>query len=574
MTVEFGVRRRAALIGLAAMMTVMTGLVGVSSTSAGFVDVTYAAARLRTESPPALPVSYDQSFGSSLFLSRFGELFVAGYRGTGDGAGGLTTSASAPPTRVVFPEGVVIVDAAGSTDDFTSAQALTTSFAALDSAGRVWTWGAVLPGGDVGRSLIGRGPLSAQAAATPGQVSSTSDPAVPLPKIVDIARSENQFFALDGSGKLWVWGYGGQNLPLPDGSVASRTAPTMSNTTGALPGRGSCKAGMPNHAGEVVWHSLWGGTNSSGAVATNGLVYTWGYDNSDGVSALILDTGCPTLNQGANEALFAAYPHLYRAADGSTFSPDALRTREARNVRYRAIVANMVSRTLPECDGTKASGQVDSGPCPVRQLGFSARAPRLLLQNGTMLTWQVSAEYFGKTFLGRTSSLTPLSSNYVFSPAPVTIDGSTDSVDRFTAGISSVLVLTKTGRAFGWGDNNLCQAVGGGWDDVSRRAIPLVCSTDAPSRVVTLPAPVQGLPAAPLQAIAATQCAAWVTTTSGEVYAWGAGTAAGWNFTRCMPRTAAVAGYRVYDYAASSAQSPFGTPIPVVSTGTTRVRAE
>ncbi|MCP3426975.1 hypothetical protein NBM05_13390 [Rothia sp. AR01] len=549
-------------IGLALILLVTT-----PGTTAGFQDRTYARAGLTTEGmPPVGPVGRDQSAGSTLYVTRAGDLYVSGMRNSGDGNGSGSIPAQADPTRVNFPAGVRIVDAGGSSNDFSFSAS--TSYMALDDAGGVWTWGS--PYG--GKSLIGRGNIGRTESLRAGQVTRTADGGR-LPPIVGIDRSENQFLALDAEGTLWSWGYDGENLPRSSSS-SDRQLPARSNTTTTTHGRGDCDG--PG----VRWHSVWGGNNASAAVATNGLIYSWGFDNDNGVANGRDNQRCPILNESANRALFEAYPDLYRTNSGAVYDEDAReltgssprRTEALRKERYEQIVRDMQGRTLEACADVARRSGPDEGPCPVRSFGYSARAPRLLLQNGDLYTWQISTEDdFGGPFLGRIPSANDPSSWWQdgsrFKPT-VALRG----VASVSPGVSSVTALTRSGEVYGWGRNNVCQAVGA--ETAGRGSC--VGGAGNGDGVVVLPRRVAGLEGARIETLSATQCATWAFDAEGRVWAWGAGTATGATWRYCSVNGAswgyASTGYKIYDAVRATPSRPFGEPVTDAGTPTLRVR--
>ncbi|MFF1572957.1 hypothetical protein ACFVWR_09425 [Leifsonia sp. NPDC058292] len=531
-------------IGLAA---VAVGLASSTSAAAGFHDIGYASLQAATEVTSGVPpVGNDQSGGSALFISRFGDLFVSGIRSSGDGAGSASTPASADPTKAIFPEGTVIVEAAGSSDNFTASNS--TSFAARDSEGGVWTWGSPYPAGAAGAGLIGRGPITLQQSYTPGQVTTTFD-GTPLPPVVDLQRSENQFLALDADGNMYAWGYGGENMPTDNASSQGNPLPRLANDTANNLSSSGCASGA-NAAGTVKWHSIWGGNNSSGAVSQSGLIYTWGYDHSDGTGTSQNSQRCPYLNRGANQALFAAYPELYTDAGGASY--------DGTTASFTAIFANMSAGTLQQCAGVADKDMVDQGACPVRQLGFSARAPRMVLQNGDLYTWMISTDQtYGYNFLGRTSSTSSSAPDYRNRPAVAL-----QNIDYASPGVGSVQALTRSGDVLGWGRNNFCQAIG------VHSTAATSCSTNVSGDIVTMPTPVAGVPAGAISKVATTQCAAWAITPAGDMYAWGGGTIVGSSYVMCV----AGSGYKIYDQTAVTVEHIFGQPVTANSTGTIRVK--
>lgn len=545
-------RRRIPLaLGAACVAVTLTGLAVVPTSTAGFRDTVVGNATVTTEVAPDFPVAQDQSAASALYVSKFGQLSLAGNRASGNGAGGAGDTTTYP-TQVQFPAGTVIVDAVGATNDYDNGQQSTTSYAALDSAGQVWTWGAVLGG----PSLIGRGNITLAQSYTPGLVRVSAGGA-PLTGIVDIERIENQFLALDNRGTMWVWGYAAENLP--HSAAANQQFPVAANTVAATEGALSCSG--TNDGGTVTWHSIWGGGNAGAAVSTSGLIYTWGFDHGrlDGIQ---ISQRCPILNDPANRALFSAYPDVYKTAEGLSYNETVLTTESQRLARYNEIVRNLRTKTMAACAGVvtkpNSDGSVaDESGCYVRQLGYSARAPRLLLDNGDLYTWQVSAEGYGMPFLGRVSTSDIWSTPGSRYRPTVALSG----VDYVVVGVGSAKALMRDGRVLAWGYNYFCEAIGSpsGVAD---------CVTQGASPLVVLPTPVAGLPTNIVR-IAATQCATWAVDAGGRHWAWGAGTLASYAFVSCWRGPAAP---RIYDRTGNFQGSPWGSAINSTSTGTIRVR--
>ncbi|GAA2186225.1 hypothetical protein GCM10009786_06080 [Leucobacter alluvii] len=555
---KFRVSSRKAFVGLTTAALAVTTL-SIGATTAGFQSTSYARAELATEATVATPPVYnDQSAGSVLFINRFGELFLGGDRRSGNGAGAGNTAPTADPTKVEFPDGVKIVDAGGSTNDF-HWNNVATGYSAIDTEGRVWTWGQVYPGGTRGIELMGRGNISLQASYTPGQVVTTAE-GTPLPKIIDLQRSENQTYALDETGTMWVWGYGGENLPVSASYYSGNGAalPTRANTTAVQNGMGDCRADRnpANHGGDVTWHTIWGGNNSSGGVSTSGLIYTWGYDASNGIAQQQWSQRCPQLNEGANRVLFEQYPDLYRTADGKTYDPAELTTEALRNERYSEIVAHMTQQPLAQCATPTAKSIVDATECPVRQFGYSARAGRLLLQNGSLYTWMISNDQtYGYYFLGREGSTNQNDLNSRFRP-----NLALSNVNFTSPQVGSVSALTHDGKVYGWGRNNYCQAVG------ERTVGSADCGSNAGNDFVILPRPVAGIPQdATITGLSSNQCTTWARSDLGTMWAWGGGTMVSNNYVFCGTTGSA---YGIYDQRKSTLQAPFGAPVRSVSTGT------
>lgn len=554
----------ATALGATAVLAV-SSLLLAGTTSASFSDVSYGNATVRTESTMTVPAwDTDISTSTGVFLSKFGEVYVTGYRATGDG-NGTAPLASTVPTKVTFPAGVKIVDVAGASNDLTGAGQ--TSFEALDSEGRIYTWGQ--PWG--GPTYIGRGStLTLAQSWTAGQVTKTAE-GTALPKIAAMGRSENQFYALDYDGQMWAWGYGGENLPTP--TRGSQYLPTRSNLTTRTPVLANCNGALSEtNLGTVKWHSLWAGANSSGAVSTSGLIYNWGYDASTGIAgAPFVNPSCPALNEGANRILFTQYPALYKDATGASFK--ATGTAAEQTASYRAVVENMRATPLAECNSVMTTAFVDSSACPVRQLGFSASSPRLLLQNGQLYTWKTTGAGDGTAFVGRAGTDTQQRT-----PTVVSVGGSTTNVDRVSAGVSSVLALTKTGEVYGWGYNNYCQAIGattgtGGALTGKDCATTGIDSISLAATGVITPTKIAGIPAgSKITSISTAQCSAFAEADNGNIYAWGGGTLKGNVFNYCIGGAAGSEGFKIYNGTKSSDTNPNGAPVTTRTTGTLLIR--
>jgi alpha-tubulin suppressor-like RCC1 family protein len=105
------------------------------------------------------------------------------------------------PSRVVFPQGTVVKRIAAS-----SSMAM-----AVDTEGRLWTWGGggeALGVGD-GKAQEQRGAKGGHS-STPLQVQlgrvQAGAPPTPLPRIIDASSNTVTNFAVDANGDLWGWG--------------------------------------------------------------------------------------------------------------------------------------------------------------------------------------------------------------------------------------------------------------------------------------------------------------------------------------------------------------------------------
>ncbi|AGW40533.1 hypothetical protein O159_03100 [Leifsonia xyli subsp. cynodontis DSM 46306] len=538
-----------------------------ASTTAGFTDSTFASSALTTMTPSLTiaPVPSNQTFGSTLYLNAAGEVYLAGDRTTGDGAGGLSTAASATPTKVAFPADVHIVDAIGSTNDFTYAGRDTTAYIALDSTGGVWTWGRPFNS----TAYLGRGSLSATDAAKPGKVTRTNS-GKPLPAIASVRRIENQFLALDNDGTLWAWGWGGENLPIVSSAKGSYSYPIKANSTTMTHGYWtSCETGA-NALGDVRWRSIWSGKNVDGAVAQNGLVYTWGWENTDGLTPTVSSDTCPTVNEGLNRVLFQNYPGIYKTAAGESYDERALTTEAARHQRFLDIVANTKNATV--CTGVNTGIVTDDSGCPVRQLAFHAASMHLLTKDGSLYSVslrRIGDGYFDaqgwlRSLLGRTASEDSTRPDYAYRPQRVSFAGTSATVSSLSSGIGHVTAVLSDGTVWGWGINRYCQAIGGRGPSGSG-----ACDVLGANDKVIQPTKVVGLDKVRAASVSASACATWVTGTDGSIHTWGGGRLSGSSFYVCGDNGAY--GSTSYDFTEVSPDAPFANPITGVSVGTTRI---
>lgn len=565
-------RTRLAAGGLVAALA---ATLGVAATAADYTDRTHAVAELTTETWAAVQPELVWTSSTSVFNAE-GTVYVGGFRGNGaSGTGVATVSATLPPTAVDLP--VKAVKVVGGTNDFAYGQAASTTwFAALGDDGVVYQWGSNYAG-----SISGTG--NRPRAITEFSPTGGSDRA-PMPTIVDLTSSENQIYALDAAGTMYVWGYAGENLPNPVGGGTARTVPLPANivvdsstgtaNVGVVSG-GAIVPGTSGGARATTWHRVYGGQNSSFGVTTEGLVYVWGYDSHIGrpTQTGVTNQRAPRDAQGVNALLFEKYPEVYHAADGTTLRGDD----PAYWTTYTRIYQDMKGRQVctAEYDITRA---YDASGCPVRQLSTGARAYRLLLSNHEMYTWAASTDTYGWPTIGRYVASTAASAGG-YAPALIQTsqNGPTVPVHHFSAGTSAVQAVTTDGHVYGWGANNWCQAIGthstSGYADPDRNNgnCAVQGSTAAtglrPAGGVWYATPVHGLPEdATVTDLGGTACTTWMTEEDGTMYAFGGSTVVGTDFRSCTNYTAH--GYRIYDFNDATLESPFGSALTAAATAT------
>jgi putative cell wall-binding protein/alpha-tubulin suppressor-like RCC1 family protein len=135
----------------------------------------------------------------------------------------------------------------------------------LDSTGHVWTWGngdrGQLGNGTKGtllNSSDSRNPISGS--TVPVEVSNLSN-------IVSIAAGGSTCYALDSSGHVWTWGFGG------DGELGNGTKGTQLNT-GEYPIYGSNIPVQVSNLTDIV--SIAAGESTGYALDSSGHVWAWG----------------------------------------------------------------------------------------------------------------------------------------------------------------------------------------------------------------------------------------------------------------------------------------------------------
>ena len=391
-----------------------------------------------------------------------------------------------------------------------------------------------------------------------------------LTGIVRIARTENQVLALDSDGNLWTWG-SIDNIARPDGRNVATPYPLLSNDTCWTPGSGRCTPDSPDTAGKIRWRSVWNGANLGLGVGRNGLIYTWGWDNSNGLRPGQVPTFAPTLNEGANLALFAAYPDIYRTPTGEVFDPNVQTTADARHQRYTEIVRAMKDDVLPGCDGTLGQLQRVDDTCPVRQAAMFDLAGSFLLNNGALYTWAITNGRNGFAFLGRdstTGSDTALAPTYRHAPGRVTIAGKPATFRSYNATLMSVTAVTQAGDVYGWGVNTYCQAIGRHLDP----SVP--CATNVSNERVLLPTRVEGLEGIAVREIRTAACTTWALTSDGGIYTWGGGQdIAAFDFAWCGSFGSGAQSYSFVDVPdPTSPAEAYSRPLRQTATGTVKVR--
>lgn len=192
--------------------------------------------------PSAPIVAIAAGWRHSLALDANGNVWAWGFNGYGQ-LGDGTTISSATPVQVQFPAAIAITAIAAGYDHSL----------ALDTYGRVWTWGDNIDG------QLGDGTTTNS--STPVMVLSSSGSL--LSGVTAIAGGGIHSLALDTNGNVWAWGanfYGA----LGNGSADFIPHPTPS-PVGGLP---------------VIVVAIAGGGYHSLALDSTGQVWAWGWNSS------------------------------------------------------------------------------------------------------------------------------------------------------------------------------------------------------------------------------------------------------------------------------------------------------
>ncbi len=260
------------------------------------------------------------------------------------------------------------------------------STAVLDNTGAVHTMGANLEG------ELGNGTTTSSASpvtvAFPGGTHITS-----------ISAGQFVYYAIDDTGGLWSWGYGGAGS-IGDGTNANRTSPvrvTLDTNGATLP----------------TFTKATGGFRHALALATNGDVYAWGDDGQSqlgrGEQASSLRPVKVTLPRPASD--------IAATASGTTGSSLAILTdagtplvRTGGTIVAQATTSASAASQIMESDGTGA--------------GLTTLVP--------------------STSASRTPALSSDGSQLAFSSPRAINNGGTAADDLFTAGVSSANIFGTT----------------------------------------------------------------------------------------------------------------------------------
>jgi len=135
----------------------------------------------------------------------------------------------------------------------------------LDSTGRVWVWGNG-GSGQLGNGIVGT-QLNPSNLTNPISGSTVPVEVSNLSNIVSITAGGSTCYALDSSGHVWTWGFGG------DGELGNGTKGTQLNTD-EYPIYGSSIPLQVSNLTDIV--SIAAGESTGYALASSGYVWAWG----------------------------------------------------------------------------------------------------------------------------------------------------------------------------------------------------------------------------------------------------------------------------------------------------------
>lgn len=233
----------------------------------------------------SLAAGSEDSFG----LDPSGHAWAWGVNQDGQLGNGSTTTEPAP-VAVQMPANVTLTSVVAGAASFYAS--------ALDTTGHVWAWGQ----NDDGE--LGDGTTTSSAVPVP----------VTMPNGVTftkIAAGNSHTLALDTTGHLWAWGYGGDG-ELGDGSTVSSSVPVEVTTPPDVTFSAIA-------AGGSVRTLFFAAGDWSLAVDTSGRVWSWGFNNDGELgNGTTTNTSLPLpLAQPLNVASVAAGSDFSLALDSS-----------------------------------------------------------------------------------------------------------------------------------------------------------------------------------------------------------------------------------------------------------------
>lgn len=328
--------------------------------------------------------SMDGGDRHALAVDAKGRVWGWGYNYYGQVGDGTTTSRTAP-VLASFSSGTVLKSVAGGYGHSL----------AIDTAGKVWSWGQNADG------QLGDGTTTnhSKPALTVGLSSVT---------VAAVAAGENHSLALDTAGRVWAWGdnvYGG----LGDGTTTDRSSPVQ----------------VKGLSGVIV-KAIAAGDRFSVAVDSSGYVWTWGYNSYGQLgNGTTVNSSTPVQVKG-----ISGFPTTIAAANN-----------------WAAATSNNGQVYLWGDGKSTASGVIHPGGLSFVKVALGAETVYALDSSSIVWAWGSNAD--GEIGDGTTLSRT--------SPTQISaLRGK--GITQIVAGQEFALALSSGGILYSWGANEKGQA--------------------------------------------------------------------------------------------------------------------
>ena len=419
--------------------TTITSVTPGGGPIAGGTNVTINGTGLAAKKKGVQQVS--AGYSHSLALGQDGKVYAWGNDGNGQLGDGSTVSSSSVPVAVL---------ATGVLSGKTITQVATGSghSLALASDGTVYAWGYNNNG------QLGNG-STATTAATPVAVNMSG--VLAGKKIIQIAAGYAYSLALASDGTVYAWGANAYGQ-LGNGLTTNSNVPVAVVASGAI----ANKKIVQITAG--YYHSL--------ALASDGTVYAWGYNNAGqlgnnsttNASSPVYTYMSGVLAGKIITQLTAGSSHsLALASDGTVYAWGNNASGQIGNgstVNYSAPVAVTTSGAL--------AGK------SINQIAGGSDHSLALASDGTVYAW-------GSGSLGRLGNGSMADSSL---PVAVTMSGALagKTIVQLTGGSGHSLALISDGRAYAWGAGGYGQL---GNNSTTESNVPVAVSTTGASALAT-----------------------------------------------------------------------------------------
>lgn len=342
----------------------------------------------------------------TLSVSSDGRIYAWGDNSRGQ-LGDATTINHGRPARVSTPEDTVFVQASAGED----------YAVALDTAGRLWTWG------DNEYGQLGRGSVGGSE-STPASLDTGSS------RFVQVSAGDKHILALDTKGRVWSWG---------NDSQGQLGRSTMAGTSSGIPDVIPMPSGSPTW---LTYTRISAGGSHSLALGSNGVLYSWGGDTHGQLGKGSSGSSAPSSVQipaGAGPGFVWLYPAagkdhtLATGATGTTVTTFTFGSNLHGQLGNGQVGADSAVPVMPEL------------PSSVNVTGLTAggQHSQAITDSGALYTW-------GSNDKGQ------LGDNTTTEQArPVLIVPSSPGSKylRAAAGEAHTLAIDSSGALLAWGDN-------------------------------------------------------------------------------------------------------------------------